>query len=120
MNAWKSDFKLEIRSTKFKAFSSDGVPLITGSKGGVAAKLRENQSLKHLLNVHYISYGLPYWPVQTQVTTLIFEESELTLTQLRVFSNNSPKTLNDYLKTAHKMHNMVALRDNKRKNVIEK
>ena len=67
-----------------------------------------------------------HWPVQTQVTSLIFEECELTLTQLttltqlRVFSNNSPKRLKDYLKTAHKMHNMVALRDNKRKNVIKK
>ena len=52
-----SNLKLEVPN--LKAFSSDGVPLITGSKGGVAAKLRENQSLKHLLNFHYISYGLP-------------------------------------------------------------
>ena len=60
-----------------------------------------------------------HWPVQTQVTSLILE-FDLTLTQLWVFSNNSPKRLNVYLKTTHKMHNMETLPDNKHKNVVKK
>ena len=40
---------------------------MTYSKGSVAAKLREHQSLKHLLDVHYIRHRL-YLPVQTQET----------------------------------------------------
>ena len=52
-----SNLKLEVPN--LKAFSSDGVPVITGSKGGVTAKLREHQSLKHLYNVHYIRHWLP-------------------------------------------------------------
>ena len=40
--------------------------------------------------------------------------------QLGAFFNNSPKGLNIYLKTAHKMHNMETLPDNKHKNVVKK
>ena len=70
---------------------------MTGSKGGVAAKLREHQSLKDLLmfTVYVIVW---HWPVQAQVT----------------------KRLNIYLKTACNMHNMETLPDNKRKNVAKK
>ena len=48
------------------------------------------------------------------------KEFELTLTQLWTFFNNSPKRLNIYLKTAHKIHNMKTFSDNKRKNVVKK
>ena len=48
------------------------------------------------------------------------KEFELTLTQLWTFFNNSPKRLNIYLKTAHKIHNMETFSDNKRKNVVKK
>ena len=34
--------------------------------------------------------------------------------------NNLPNRLNVYLKTAHKMHNMETLPDNKRENVVKK
>ena len=40
--------------------------------------------------------------------------------QLGAFFNNSPKGLNIYLKTAHKMHNMETLPDNKHKNFVKK
>ena len=33
--------------------------------------------------------------------------------------NSSPKRLNVHLKTAHKMHNMKTVPDNKRKNVFK-
>ena len=48
------------------------------------------------------------------------KEFEVTLTQLWVFSNNSPKKLDAYLNTAHKMHNTETLPDKKRKNVVKK
>ena len=51
-----SNLKLELPN--LKAFSSDGASVMAVSKGGVAAKLREHQSLKHLLNVHSICHRL--------------------------------------------------------------
>ena len=45
---------------------------------------------------------------------------EVALRQLSVFSNNSSMRLNVYLNTAHKMHNMETLPDNKRQNVVNK
>ena len=51
-----------------KACSSDGASVITGFKGGVAAKLREHYSLKHLLNADCNAI-VWQWPVQTKVTS---------------------------------------------------
>ena len=90
---------------------------MTGSKGGVAAKVREHQSLKHLLNVHYIRHHLPLACADSRNQLNFLKEFESKLTQLWVFSNNSPNT---YLKTAHKMHNMEILPENKPKIVVKK
>ena len=74
-----SNLKLELPN--LEAFSSDGgASVMTGSKGGVAAKLREHQSLKHLLNVHCICYrlALAYADWCDQLNFL--KEFELTIT----------------------------------------
>ena len=118
-----SNLKLELPN--LKAFSSDGASVMTGSKGGIAAKLREHQNLKYLLNVHCI-YHRPVLACADSSNQLNFlKEFELTLTQLWTFFNNSPKRLNIYLKyealkTAHNIHNMDTLPDSKRKNVVKK
>ena len=93
---------------------------MTGSKGGVTAKLREQQSLKHLLNVHNMRHRLPLACAGSNNQFNFLKEFELTLTQSRVFSSNSPNRLNVYLKTAHQMDNMETLAYKKRKNVVEK
>ena len=113
-----SNLKLEVPS--LKAFSLDGVPVMTGSKGGVAVKLREHQSLNHLLNVHYICHCLPLACSDSSNQFNFLKEFDVTLTQLWVFSNNSPKRLHVYLNTAHKMHNMETMPDKKRKNGVKK
>ena len=74
-----SNLKLELPN--LKAFLLERASVMTGSKRGVAAKLREHQSLKHLLNVDSIN----------QLNFLI--EFELTLTVLWTFFNNLPKGL---------------------------
>ena len=84
-----SNLKLEVPN--LKAFSSDGVPVLTGSKGGVAAKLRQHQSLKHLLNIQYMHHRLPLAGADSSNQLNFSTELELTLTQLSVFSNNSRK-----------------------------
>ena len=43
-----------------------------------------------------------------------------TLWQLWACFNDSPKWLNIYIKTAHNIHNMETLPENKRKNVVKK
>ena len=93
---------------------------MTGSKGGVAAKLGKYQSLKHFLNVYNIHHRLSLACADSSNQLNFLKEFELTLTQLWVFSNNSPKRPNVYLKTAHKMHNMKTLPDSKRKNLVKK
>ena len=117
--------KLKLELPNLKAFSSDGASAMTGSKGGVAAKLREHQSLKHLLNVHYIYHRPVLACADSSNQRNFLKEFELTLTQLWTFFNNSPKGLNIYLKhealqTAHNIHNMDTLPDSKRKNVVKK
>ena len=107
--------KLEVPN--LKASLSDGVPVMMGSKEGVASKFRERQSLKHLLNVHYIRHRLPLACADSSNQLNFLKEFQLILTQQWVFSNNSP---NVYLKTAHKMHNIETLHDNKRKKVAKK
>ena len=64
-----------------------------------------------------IRHCLPLTCADSSNQLKFLNEFELTLTQLRVSSNNTPSV---YLKTAHKMHNMEALPDNKRKNVVKK
>ena len=110
-----SNLKLEVPN--LKAFSSDGVPVMMDSQGGVTTKLREHQSLKHLLSVHCIRHRLPLACADSSNQLNFLKEFELTLTQLWVFSNDSPDV---YLKAAHKMHNMETLPDSKRKNVVKK
>ena len=86
---------------------------MTGSKGGVSAKLREHQSLKHLLSVYYIRHRLPLACADSSTQLNFLKYFESTLTQLLVFSNNSPNRLNLCLKTAHKMYNMDTFPDKK-------
>ena len=103
-----------------KAFSSDGASVITGSKGGVTAKLREHQSLEHLLNVHSMCHSPALACADSSNQHQFLKEFELTLTQLWASFNNSPKKFNIYQKAAHNIHNMETLPDNKRKNVVQK
>ena len=93
---------------------------MTGSKRDIAAKPREYQSLKHLLNVHCICHHLALACADSSNQLNFLKVFEITLTQLRAFFNKLPKRLNIYLKTAHKIHNMETMPDNKRKNVVKK
>ena len=74
-----SNLKLELPN--LDAFSSDGgASVMTGSKGGVAAKLREHQSLKHLLNVHCICHRLALAYADSSDQLNFLKEFELTIT----------------------------------------
>ena len=73
---------LKLKALNLNAFSPDGVPVMMGSKGGVTAKLREHQSLKHLLNVHYIRHRLPLACADSSNQLNFLKEFELALTQL--------------------------------------
>ena len=93
---------------------------MTGSKGDLAAKLRECQNLTNLLNVHYICHRLTLACADSGNQLNFLKEFELTLTELWAFFINSQNRLNIYLETAHKMHNMDTLPDKKRKNIVKK
>ena len=78
--------------------------VMTGSNGDVFAKTREHLSLKSLLNVHCVCLTLVHAGSSKELQFLKY--FELTLMQRYTFFKNSPKRLNNYLKTAHKMHNL--------------
>ena len=111
---------LKLQLPNLKAFSSDGASAMTGFKGDINTELRERQSLKHLLNAHCVYHRLALACADSSDQLNFLKEFELTLTQLWAFFNNSPKRLNIYLKTAHKIHNIETLHGSKRKDVVKK
>ena len=71
---------LKLKVPNLKAFSSDEVPFLMVSKGGVTAKLREHQGLKHLLNFQNIRPRLPLACADSSNQLNFLKEFKLTLT----------------------------------------
>ena len=95
--------KLGLELKNLKAFSSDGASVMTGGNTGVAARLRQHQVLKCMLNVHCICHRLALACADSSDQLTFLKEFETTLIQLWAFFKNSPKRLNIYTKTALKM-----------------
>ena len=112
--------KLGLELKNLKAFSSDGASVMTGGNTGVAARLRQHQVLKCMLNIHCICHRLALACADSSDQLIFLKEFETTLIQLWAFFKNSPKRLNIYTKTALKMHDLDSLPPKKKKNVVKK
>ena len=93
---------------------------MTGANAGVAARLREHQVLKTMLNIHCIYHRLALACADSSCQLTFLKESETNLIQLWAFFKNSPKRLNIYTKSALKMHDFDTLPAKERKNVVSK
>ena len=92
-----------------KAFPSDGTSVMTGSNGGVAAKLREYKNLKILLFVYCLSHRLALACAHSSNRVTFLKDFKLTFIQLWALKKLT-KEVNvylktTYLKTTHKIHN---------------
>ena len=112
--------KLGLELKNLKAFSSVGASVMTGGNTGVAARLRQHQVLKCMLNIHCICHRLALACADSSDQLTFLKEFETTLIQLWAFFKNSPKRLNIYTKTALKMHDLNSLPPKKKKNVVKK
>ena len=91
------ELTLEIKN--LKAFVSDGAAVMTGVKGGVAAKLR-NEFTATLINVHCVCHRLALACADTGDDYRFINSFEETLLNLWKFFKNSPKRLKIYIRIA--------------------
>ena len=82
---------------------------MTGVNTGVAARLRENEELKNLLNIHCICHRLALACADSSAQLTFLKDFETTLIQLWEYFKNSAKRLNTYTKAALKMHDLDTL-----------
>ena len=101
--------RLGLELKNLKAFASDGASVMTGVNNGVAARLREHQVLRHMLNIHCICHRLALACADSSNQLTFLKDFEDTLIQLWAFFKNSPKRLNIYAKTALKMYDLDTL-----------
>ena len=111
----KMIIQLGLELKNLKAFSSDGASVMTGSKSGVAARLKENEVLKCLINIHCICHRLALACADSSNQLTFLNDFESNLIQLWAFFKNSAKRLNVYAKTALKMHDLDVLPKEKKK-----
>ena len=94
----KSD-KLDIN--KLSSFASDGASVMTGSRNGVAAKLREQ--VPNLINIHCICHRLALACNDTNDTVKSISQVEIVIRQLWNFFENSAARSAVYVQIASEM-----------------
>ena len=70
---------------------------MTDAEDGVAAKFREINDFKTMINVHYICHRLALACSGTRGELQIVKDFELTMTQLWKFFKDSPKRIKLYM-----------------------
>ena len=73
---------------------------MTGAEGGVAAKFREINDCKTMINVHCICHCLALACSDTGDELQFVKDFELTMTQLWKFFKDSPKRIKLYIRVA--------------------
>ena len=89
--------RLGLDLSHLKPFSSDGASVMTDAEGGVAAKFREINDCKTMINVHCICHRLALACSDTRGELQIVKDFELTMTQLWKFFKDSPKRIKLYI-----------------------
>ena len=86
-------FRIRLGLKNFNAFASDGASVMRDVNNGVVARLRENQDLTHMLNVHCICHCLALAWADSSSQLTVLKDFEDVLIQLWPFFKNSPKRL---------------------------
>ena len=111
------EFGMEIK--KLKAFVSDGASVMTGAKGGVATKLREEFS-KSMFNIHYICHRLALACADTGDDYTFIRSFEENHIELWKFFKNSTNRLKIYIRVALKSKEFDTMSNNRQKKIVTK
>ena len=87
---------LDLRN--LKAFASDGASVMTGVNNGVAARLRQNQDLTHMLKIYCICYHLALACTDSSSQITVLKDFEDVLIQLWAFSRTRQRDSMSMLK----------------------
>ena len=112
-----NELTLEIEN--LKAFVSDGASVMTGVKGGVAAKLR-NEFTATMINVHCVCHRLALACADTGDDYKFINSLEETLLNLWKFFKNSPKRLKIYIRIALSCQNFDKMTKKGQKAMVKK
>ena len=110
--------RLGLDLSHLKAFSSDGASVMTGAEGGVAAKCREINDCKTMINVHCICHGLALACSGTGDELQIVKDFELTMIRLCKFFKDSPKRIKLYFRVAMQSKNFDAMSKRQKRKVV--
>ena len=108
---------LGLDMSHLKAFSSDGASIMTGAEGGVAAKFREINDCKTMINVHCICHRLAFAFSYTGDELQFVKDFELAMTQLWKFFKDSPKRIKLYIRVAMQSKNFDAVSERQKRKV---
>ena len=111
--------ELGMEIKKLKAFVSDGASVMTGVKGGVATKLREEFS-KSMINIHCICHRLALACADTGDDYKFIRSFEQNLIELWKFFKNSSKRLKIYIRIALKSKEFDTMNNNRQKKIVKK
>ena len=100
----------KLDSNKLRSFASDGASVMTGSRKGVAAKLREQ--VPNLINIHCICHCLALGCNDTNDTLKSISQVETVIRQLWSFFENSAARSAVYVQIAFEMKKIEGVSKN--------
>ena len=93
---------------------------MTGKYNGVAAKFKELESCKTMINIHCICHRLALACANTGDALKFIQEFEKTMLDLWTFFKNSPKRLKTYIKTTLEARNFDQMTKRRKKQLVRK
>ena len=112
--------KENLQLENLKGFASDGASVMRGKYNGVAAKFKELESCKTMINIHCICHRLALACANTGDAPKFIQEFEKTMLDLWTFFKNSPKQLKTYIKTTLEARNFDQISKRQKKKLVRK
>ena len=111
--------ELAMERGNLKAFVSDGVSVMTGAEGGVAAKFWQDFA-STMINIHCICHRLALACVDTGDDYKFINSFEENRIKLWKFFKNSSKRLKIYLRIALKCKEFDTMSNKRQKNIVKR
>ena len=112
--------KENLQLENLKGFASDGASVMRGKYNGVAAKFKELESCKTMINIHCICHRLALACADTGHAFKFIQELEKKMLDLWTFLKNSPKRLKTYIKTTPEAGNFDQMPKRQKKKIVRK
>ena len=112
--------KKNLQLENLKGFASDGASVMRGKYNGVAAKFKELESCKTMINIHCICHRLALACADTGDALKFIQKFEKTMLDLWTFFKNSPKQLKTYIKTKLEGRNFDQMSKRQKEKLVRK